>query len=156
MVEPGRNFNLKSWLEILMQRRQGKDAKNCPGRRACITPAFAVLSVRIVTSREDFGLRWQLAEAKHSEDWNTAATPLFDCGPSFQSGVAPALRVSRRTPKNCFCVLALKSEPLEPRTNQKGLTGDGRGASCPRSQAGGNGQGLRTLAFPGKSNQMTK
>jgi hypothetical protein len=28
--------------------------------------------------REDFGLRWQSA----------AATPLFDCGPSFQSGVA--------------------------------------------------------------------
>jgi hypothetical protein len=39
---------------------------------------LAVLSVRIVTSREDFGLRWQ----------STAATPLFNCGQSFQSGVA--------------------------------------------------------------------
>jgi hypothetical protein len=38
--------------------------------------------------REDFGLRWQPAEAKRSEDWSAAATPLFDCGQSFQSGVA--------------------------------------------------------------------
>jgi hypothetical protein len=30
------------------------------------------------TRLEDFGLRWQ----------STAATPLFDCGQSFQSGVA--------------------------------------------------------------------
>ena len=33
-------------------------------------------------------MRWQPAEAKRSEDWSTAATPLFDCGQSFQSGVA--------------------------------------------------------------------
>jgi hypothetical protein len=39
------------------------------------------------TRLEDFGLRWQPAEAKRSEDWSTAATPLFDCGQSFQSGV---------------------------------------------------------------------
>src|ERR1700690_1448431 len=38
--------------------------------------------------REYFGLRWQPAEAKRSEDWSGAATPLFDCGQSFQSGVA--------------------------------------------------------------------
>jgi hypothetical protein len=38
--------------------------------------------------REDFGLRWQLAEAKRSEDWSAAATPLFDFGQSCQSGVA--------------------------------------------------------------------
>jgi hypothetical protein len=38
--------------------------------------------------REDFGLRWQPAEAKRSEDWSAAATPLFDCGQNFQSGVA--------------------------------------------------------------------
>jgi len=37
--------------------------------------------------RENFGVRWQSAEAKHSEDWSAAATPLFDCGQSFQSGV---------------------------------------------------------------------
>jgi hypothetical protein len=34
--------------------------------------------VRIIVRREDFGVRWQSA----------AATPLFDCGQSFQSGVA--------------------------------------------------------------------
>jgi hypothetical protein len=38
----------------------------------------ALLFVRIFENREDFGLRWQ----------STAATPLFDCGQSFQSGVA--------------------------------------------------------------------
>jgi hypothetical protein len=58
--------------------------------------SFALLSVRTLARREDFGLRWQPAEAKRSEDWSTAATPLFDCGPGFQSGVAPALRDSRR------------------------------------------------------------
>jgi hypothetical protein len=47
-----------------------------------------VLSVRIFENREDFGLRWQPAGAKRSEDWSAAATPLFDCGQSFQSGVA--------------------------------------------------------------------
>jgi hypothetical protein len=61
---------------------------------------FALLSVRIVETREDFGVRWQLAEAKRSEDWSAAATPLFDCGQSSQSGVAPALRDSRHTPKS--------------------------------------------------------
>jgi hypothetical protein len=40
--------------------------------------ALALLSVRIFENREDFGLRWQ----------SVAATPLFDCGQSFQSGVA--------------------------------------------------------------------
>jgi hypothetical protein len=44
--------------------------------------------VKINVCREDFGLRWQLAEAKRSEDWSAAATPLFDYGQSFQSGVA--------------------------------------------------------------------
>ena len=39
---------------------------------------FALLFVGIVTSCEDFGLRRQSA----------TATPLFDCGQSFQSGVA--------------------------------------------------------------------
>ena len=38
----------------------------------------ARLSVRTRARREDFGVRWQSA----------AATPLFDCGQSFQSGVA--------------------------------------------------------------------
>jgi hypothetical protein len=50
--------------------------------------SLALLSVRIFENREDFGLRWQLAGAKRSEDWSVAATPLFDCGQSFQSGVA--------------------------------------------------------------------
>jgi hypothetical protein len=36
---------------------------------------------------EGFGLRWQPAGAKRSEDWSAAATPLFDCGQSFPSGV---------------------------------------------------------------------
>jgi hypothetical protein len=44
--------------------------------------------VKILEHRDDFGLRWQPAEAKRSEDWSTAATPLFGCGESFQSGVA--------------------------------------------------------------------
>jgi hypothetical protein len=39
--------------------------------------AFALLFVRTFAHREDFGLRWQ----------SIAATPLFDCGQSFQSGV---------------------------------------------------------------------
>jgi hypothetical protein len=81
---------------------------------------FALLSVRIVETREDFGVRWQLAEAKRSEDWSAAATPLFDCGQSFQSGVAPALRDSRRTPKNRLrrqprYGFALKNHPLPPK-----------------------------------------
>jgi hypothetical protein len=63
--------------------------------------------------------------------------------------------------KVCFaplrlCAFALKFETLVSRTNQKGLTGHGRGASFPRSQAGGKGQGFRALAFPGKRHQMTK
>jgi hypothetical protein len=41
-------------------------------------PSLCILSRNIVTSREDFGLRWQSA----------ATTPLFDCGQSFQIGVA--------------------------------------------------------------------
>jgi hypothetical protein len=41
-------------------------------------PSLASPSVRTHENRENFGLRWQSA----------AATPLFDCGPSFQSGVA--------------------------------------------------------------------
>ena len=49
----------------------------------------ALQYVKIFDNREDFGLRWQSA----------AATPLFDYGQSFQSGMAPALRDSRRSPK---------------------------------------------------------
>jgi hypothetical protein len=44
--------------------------------------------VRIFDNREDFGLRWQ----------STAATPLFDNGQSFQSGVA--LRFPPQSKKN--------------------------------------------------------
>jgi hypothetical protein len=33
-------------------------------------------------------VRWQPAEAKRSEDWSAAATPLFNFGHGFQSGVA--------------------------------------------------------------------
>ena len=67
---------------------------------------IALLSVRIVEAREDFGVRWQPAGAKRSEDWSAAATPLFDCGQGFQSGVAPALRDSRRGPKRFGCSFA--------------------------------------------------
>ena len=35
-----------------------------------------------------FGVRWQPAEAKRSEDWSVAATPLFARLPSSESGVA--------------------------------------------------------------------
>ena len=55
----------------------------------CTFPGdFAVRFVRTLARCEDFGLRWQPAEAKRSEDWSAAATPLFDCGQSSQSGVA--------------------------------------------------------------------
>jgi len=44
------------------------------------------------TWAEVFGLRWQPAEAKRSEDWSTAATALSDANQPglvlFQSGVA--------------------------------------------------------------------
>jgi hypothetical protein len=51
--------------------------------------------------KEDFGLRWQPAGAKRSEDWSAAATPLFDREQNLQSGAAPALRDSRRSPNLC-------------------------------------------------------
>jgi len=54
-------------------------------------------------ARENFGVRWQPAEAKRSEDWSAAATPLFDCGQSFQSGVPECFRGSRRSPKRFGC-----------------------------------------------------
>jgi hypothetical protein len=44
--------------------------------------------------REDFGLRWQPAEAKRSEDWSAAATPLFNYRQRF---------ASRRSPKRLGC-----------------------------------------------------
>jgi hypothetical protein len=50
--------------------------------------ALARQSPGNIMRREDFGVRWQPAGAKRSEDWSAAATPIFDCGPSFQSGVA--------------------------------------------------------------------
>jgi len=58
----------------------------------------ALQYVKIFDNREDFGLRWQPAEAKRSEDWSAAATPLFDYGQSFQSGVA--LRFPPQSKKN--------------------------------------------------------
>jgi hypothetical protein len=47
----------------------------------------AVLSLNMVSSREDFGLRWRSA----------AATPLLDCGRNFQSGVAPRFLPQSKT-----------------------------------------------------------
>jgi len=44
-------------------------------------------------------VRWQLAEAKRSEDWSAAATPLSVRPVASKSGVAPALRDSRHSPK---------------------------------------------------------
>jgi hypothetical protein len=44
-----------------------------------------------------FGVRWQLAEAKRSEDWSGAATPLFARPPA--SPKAAWCYASRRSPK---------------------------------------------------------
>jgi hypothetical protein len=53
--------------------------------------------------REDFGVRWQSA----------AATPLFDCGQSFQSGVALRFPPQSKTfgcgsPRHVFALLSVK------------------------------------------------
>ncbi len=37
---------------------------------------FVIQSRNFAHGRQRFGLRWQLAEAKRSEDWSAAATPL--------------------------------------------------------------------------------
>jgi hypothetical protein len=71
-----------------------KDAK-LPRRKA-------LLSVKTLARCGDFGLRWQSA----------AATPLFDCGQSRQSGVA--LRFPPQSKKIYFasprlCAFALKN-----------------------------------------------
>jgi hypothetical protein len=77
---------------------------------------LALQYVRIIVRREDFGVRWQSDSPRRSEAKTGAATPLFDCGQNFQSGVAPALRDSRRTPKGfgcgyaALCSLRLKIE----------------------------------------------
>jgi hypothetical protein len=57
---------------------RGIYAKNLTTKGQRHEENFAVLSVRTLARREDFGLRWQSA----------AATPLFDCGQNFQSAVA--------------------------------------------------------------------
>jgi hypothetical protein len=69
---------------------------------------FALQQAKILGRREDFGLRWQSA----------AATPLFDCGQSFQSGVA--LRFPPQSKKYLVvtllrCAFALKNQPLPPK-----------------------------------------
>jgi hypothetical protein len=63
-----------AWSENQPQRTQR--TQSVPGFFISAFPAL--LSVRIIACREDFGVRWQSA----------AATPLFDCEQSFQSGVA--------------------------------------------------------------------
>jgi len=58
---------------------------------------FSISSKSVIQSRnfaherQRFGLRWQLAEAKRSEDWSAAATPLSVRPGCVKSGVAPAL-----------------------------------------------------------------
>jgi hypothetical protein len=56
------------------------DAHSSKSRRDERKPlsSLALLSVRIFENREDFGLRWPSA----------VATSLFNCGQSFQGGVA--------------------------------------------------------------------
>jgi hypothetical protein len=51
-------------------------------------------------ARQEFGLRWQPAEAKRSEDWSAAATPLSALQDDSKSGVAPALRDSPAAVQN--------------------------------------------------------
>jgi hypothetical protein len=77
-------FEKYSWCVTILTNSNARNAK----RQATAPVFFTLPSVKVTHAREDFGLRWQLAEAKRSEDWSAAATPLFDCGPSFQSGVA--------------------------------------------------------------------
>jgi hypothetical protein len=55
-----------------------KVGRRCRAAQTSTRMSSVLLSIRIFNNHEDFGLRWQ----------STAATPLFDCGPSFQSGVA--------------------------------------------------------------------
>src|ERR1039457_4543073 len=91
---------------VLIKPRKFLNAEDAEKRRDSQSPAlrnslrfsasFALLSVRIFENCEDFGLRWQSA----------AATPFFDCGQSFQCGVAPALRDSRRSPKRFGCCVS--------------------------------------------------
>src|ERR1039458_10180014 len=53
--------------------RPGRLGQRKRKRRRHPCQYFALLSVRIFKNHEDFGLRWQPAEAKRSEDWGTAA-----------------------------------------------------------------------------------
>ena len=57
-------------------------------REIRVSPLSVIQSCNFAPGRPRFGLRWQPAEAKRSEDWSAAATPLFDREQSFQSGVA--------------------------------------------------------------------
>src|ERR1017187_2342053 len=94
-----------------------------------------------------------------------SATPLWKFGPQSKSGVvatlchrSPKSSLVARTPSVCpnshessssFLRFLRLFAAILPgrRQNQKGLTGHGRGASCPRSQDSGKGQGFRNLAF---------
>ena len=61
------------------------------GRRAARRSAdFQSISIgrNLRGLREDFGLRWQPASPEWSAGGSEAATPLFGCGRSFQSGLA--------------------------------------------------------------------
>jgi type II secretion system protein H len=54
---------------------------------------------------EQFGLRWQLAEAKRSEDWSEAATPLFAGPRRFQKRRGASLPAA--LPKRAFTLIEL-------------------------------------------------
>jgi len=69
-----------------------------------------------------------------------------------QSAIIPAMRGKHGaflfSIRVHLCPSVVKNlPPARPWTNQKALTGHGRGASCPRSQAGGKGQGVSDFGF---------
>ena len=66
----------------IWRKRQSRKVRKASTIYSLRPGSFAVLSRIFVTVCEDFGLRWQLAEAKRSEDWSAAATPLLSAGES--------------------------------------------------------------------------
>ena len=108
-------------------------------------------TIKIIHSREDFGLRWQSA----------AVAPLFDYRPSFQSGVALRfppqskkiwLRLRRAV---LFCVLGMlcvKSafhSPADPvNSTRKPLHFGAEVRGCIQAKSWEGGTGLSTTPWP--------
>jgi hypothetical protein len=60
-----------------------------PGAEWVFHQCLSVIqSCNFAHGRQRFGLRWQPAEAKRSEDWSAAATPLSALPVASKSGVA--------------------------------------------------------------------